>query len=120
MNVQLLNEFATIPCRGSEQAAGFDIAATEGCVVPAGANAVIGMGIAIQTPVGTYGRIAPKSGLAAQKTIHVGAGVVDASLRGEVKVVLSNHGKDNFEVKIWGQNRSINSGENLNSTMHQS
>merc|ERR1712172_87216 len=48
--------------------------------------------------MGTYARIAPRSGLAAKRMLHVGAGVVDADYRGEVGVVLFNHGPEAFEV----------------------
>merc|ERR1719401_748897 len=49
-------------------------------------------------PWGTYARIAPRSGLAAKRMIHTGAGVVDFDYRGEVGVVLFNHGTDDFVV----------------------
>lgn len=50
-------------------------------------------GLQIKCPVGTYGRIAPRSGLAWKSHIDVGAGVVDADYRGDVGVVLFNHNK---------------------------
>jgi dUTP pyrophosphatase len=45
------------------------------------------------------GRIAPRSGLAAKHSIQTGAGVIDADYRGQVKVLLFNHGENDFEVK---------------------
>ena len=48
--------------------------------------------------VGNYGRIAPRSGLAAKHMIDVGAGVIDSDYRGEVKVLLFNLGEKDFEV----------------------
>jgi len=50
------------------------------------------IGLAVAVPEGTYGRIAPRSGLAT-KSITVDEGVIDADYRGEVKVLLVNHGK---------------------------
>jgi len=47
----------------------------------------------------TDGRIAPRSGLAAKHSIQTGAGVIDADYRGQVKVLLFNHGENDFEVK---------------------
>ena len=41
-------------------------------------------------PAGNYGRIAPRSGLAAKNMIDVGAGVIDSDYRGEIKVLLFN------------------------------
>jgi dUTP pyrophosphatase len=48
---------------------------------------------------GTDGRIAPRSGLASKHMIDTGAGVIDADYRGQVKVLLFNHGEKDFEVK---------------------
>uniref|UniRef100_A0A8C0D690 Deoxyuridine 5'-triphosphate nucleotidohydrolase n=1 Tax=Balaenoptera musculus TaxID=9771 RepID=A0A8C0D690_BALMU len=50
-------------------------------------------------PSGCYGRVAPRSGLAAKHFIDVGAGVIDEDYRGNVGVVLFNFGKEKFEVK---------------------
>ena len=45
----------------------------------------------------TDGRIAPRSGLASKNFIDTGAGVIDADYRGQVKVLLFNHGEKDFE-----------------------
>lgn len=50
-------------------------------------------------PEGTYGRIAPRSGLASKHFIDTGAGVIDSDYRGEVKVLLFNHASDDFPIK---------------------
>jgi dUTP pyrophosphatase len=50
-------------------------------------------------PVNRYGRIAPRSGLAVKYGIDVLAGVVDSDYRGEILVVLINHGKSPFKVE---------------------
>lgn len=55
-------------------------------------------GLSIACPTGTYGRVAPRSGLAVKKFIDVGAGVIDADYRGEVGVVLFNFGVEDFFV----------------------
>ena len=54
-------------------------------------------GIKIKLPAGTYGRIAPRSGLSL-KGIDVAAGVVDRDFRGEVKVVLVNNRSTSFTI----------------------
>jgi dUTP pyrophosphatase len=51
-------------------------------------------GIAIKVPPGTYGRIAPRSGITVKHNVHVGAGVIDSDYTGEIKVVLCNNGKN--------------------------
>lgn len=48
---------------------------------------------------GTDGRIAPRSGLASKHFIDTGAGVIDADYRGQVKVLLFNHGEAEYKVK---------------------
>ena len=97
--VKKLRNNATVPKRGSEDAAGYDIASAEDTVVPAKGKAVIKTGISIAIPEGCYGRIAPRSGLTVKKFIDVGAGVIDADYRGEIGVVLFNHSEEDFEVK---------------------
>lgn len=49
-------------------------------------------------PTNTYARIAPRSGLAWKNSINVGAGVIDEDYRGEVGVVLFNHGPEDFKI----------------------
>ena len=90
--VKCLTENATMPRKGSDNAAGHDIACAEGGEVPANGKAIVSTDLAIAVPKGTYGRIAPRSGLAAKHHIQVGAGVIDHDYRGHVKVVLFNHG----------------------------
>lgn len=95
-----LSQFATIPKRGSIGAAGYDLSSAENTVVPARGKAIVKTDISIACPPGTYGRIAPRSGLAVKHFIDVGAGVIDEDYRGNVGVVLFNHSDQNFNVKI--------------------
>ena len=88
-----------IPRRGTEDAAGYDIASAEETVVPAKGKTVVKTGISITVPDGCYGRLAPRAGLAVKKYIDVGAGVIDADCRGEIGVVLFNHSEQNFQIK---------------------
>jgi len=91
LKVKRINADAKLPTRGSEGAAGYDLQSVESCVILPSKRAVVATGISIELPIGVYGRIAPRSGLAVKNGIQVGAGVVDADYRGEVKVVLFNH-----------------------------
>jgi len=54
----------------------------------------------MKIPTSHYGRIAPRSGLAVKNFIDVGAGVIDADYRGEVKVLLFNFSETDFEIKV--------------------
>ncbi|XP_064931977.1 deoxyuridine 5'-triphosphate nucleotidohydrolase, mitochondrial isoform X2 [Columba livia] len=94
-----LSENAFAPSKGSARAAGYDLYSAYDCVIPPMEKAVVKTDIQIALPAGCYGRVAPRSGLAAKHFIDVGAGVIDEDYRGNVGVVLFNFGKDTFEVK---------------------
>lgn len=68
-------------------------------VVPARGKELVKTDIQIEVPFGTYGRVAPRSGLAWKNFIDVGAGVIDQDYRGNVGVILFNHSDTDFEVK---------------------
>ena len=89
---------ARIPTKESPRAAGHDLYAQKAKIIPARGQAIIGTGIAIGLPLGTYGRIAPRSGLAAKHALAINAGVIDADYAGEVKVILVNLSDQDYEV----------------------
>jgi deoxyuridine 5'-triphosphate nucleotidohydrolase len=99
LQVKKLRPEAVLPTRGSEWSAGYDLSSAEAKTIAPGARAVVKTALSIACPAGTYGRIAPRSGLAVKKGIDVGAGVVDADYRGEVGVVLFNLGQEDFEIQ---------------------
>jgi len=88
-----------MPVRSTEHAAGFDLFASHDCLVPARRKALIKTDIAICIPIGTYARVAPRSGLAWKSSIDTGAGVIDYDYRGNVGVILFNHSDDDFRVE---------------------
>lgn len=94
-----LTEHAFEMTKGSGQAAGFDLKSAYDGVVPARGKALIKTDIQIELPFGTYGRIAPRSGLTLKNSIDVGAGVIDRDYRGNVGVILFNHSDVDFIVK---------------------
>ena len=96
--IKLIAPSAKCPIRGSAEAAGYDLFASDSVTINKQSCAKIPLGIAFRVPLGTYGRIAPRSGLGS-KFIGVGAGVVDRDYRGEVKVILYNHSDNDYEVK---------------------
>lgn len=99
LQVVRLTESSKLPSRGSAMAAGYDLYASEGVAIKARSRALVPTGIAVAVPVGTYGRIAPRSGLAIKHGIDVGAGVVDADYTGEVRVVIFNHDDGDYTIK---------------------
>ncbi|GBG32098.1 Deoxyuridine 5'-triphosphate nucleotidohydrolase [Hondaea fermentalgiana] len=98
--VSKLSEKATVPTRGSAEAAGLDLYAAHDAVIPAAGKGLVKTDLAMQVPLGTYGRVAPRSGLAWKKHVDVGAGVIDRDYRGNVGVVLFNHAQEDLEVKV--------------------
>ena len=94
------NVNARLPSRGTEGAAGYDLAAAQSAVVPARGKCLVQTGLAISLPPGCYGRIAPRSGLAIKKFIDIGAGVIDCDYRGELGVILFNFGEKDFIVNM--------------------
>jgi len=76
--------------RGSANAAGYDLRATESGLISPQSRSVIKTGIYLEIPSGFYGRIAPRSGLAVKSGINVLAGIIDSDYRGEILVALHN------------------------------
>jgi dUTP pyrophosphatase len=92
-----------LPAYATAQSAGLDLmAAVEGEIVLApGARHLIPTGLAIALPAGFEAQVRPRSGLALKHGITVlnSPGTIDADYRGEVKVLLINHGAEPFALK---------------------
>ena len=88
-----------MPTKGSARAAGHDLYASEGTEILAGGQVMVGIGVAIQLPHNTYGRIAPRSGLAVKHGLATNADVIDSDYRAGVKVVLVNQGNQPYRVE---------------------
>lgn len=94
-----LSDNAYTPTRGSQYAAGYDLYSAYDYIIPPKGKLLCMTDLVIAVPQGSYGRIAPRSGLAVKNFIDVGAGVVDQDYRGNVGVVLFNFGDEDFHVK---------------------
>ena len=93
LKIEKLEIDAIVPTLGSEGAAGFDLylSGRGNIVIYPGKQATIPTGIALDIPKGKVGIIKPRSSLALHG-IDVLGGVIDSDYRGEVKVILINHG----------------------------
>lgn len=113
---------AFTPTKGTVLSAGFDLHTPDAFCIPGkniyliymfhvlnnvitfiflligGTSSLISLGIGVQVPFGSYGRLAPRSSLSLQG-IDVGAGVIDADYRSELKVLLINRGKINYYAR---------------------
>jgi dUTP pyrophosphatase len=99
LQVKRLSEHAQLPVRNSAHAAGYDLFAAADMVVAAEGKALIPTDLIIAVPLGTYGRIAPRSGLAWKHHLHTGAGVIDADYRGPVQILILNLAKQDYYIK---------------------
>lgn len=94
-----------LPKAQSAHAAGVDLCAALGAdetvSIKSGARATIPCGFAMALPVGYEAQVRPRSGLAANHGVSVlnAPGTIDADYRGEVKVILINHGDADFVVR---------------------
>jgi len=88
----------SLPEYSSEGAAGADLRASERTTIPPGGRAAVATALRLQIPPGHVGLVWPRSGLAVRHGIDTLAGVIDSDYRGEVRVVLVNHGEEPFHV----------------------
>ena len=91
---------ARVPTRGSTHAAGYDLHSAEAKTMPARGRSLVNTDLSVAVPPGTYGRIAPHSGLATKFSLDAGAGVVDSDYRGLVYILLINHSDQDFLVNV--------------------
>jgi len=91
---------AQAPKKAHEDDAGFDLYSCEELLLKSGEYAAVATGISIELPRGTEGQVRPRSGLAAKHGVTVlnAPGTIDAGYRGEVKCILINHGKEDFQI----------------------
>lgn len=101
LKIKKIHKDAQMPYRANEGDAGLDLFSIEEIVIKAQETALIGTGIQMELPVGTEAQVRPRSGLALKHAITVlnSPGTIDEGYRGEVKVILINHGKEDFIVE---------------------
>ena len=100
--VERLSEVATSFTYAYPTDAGADLRASADVVILPGSWAMIPTGIKIAIPEGYVGLVHPRSGLAAKFGVTVlnAPGTIDSGYRGEVQVILINHGKQPYEILV--------------------
>jgi dUTP pyrophosphatase len=93
-----LDARAVLPTRGSAHAAGMDVCSIEDLRIGPKERVMARTGLAVAIPPGFYGRVAPRSGLAAKSGLDVLAGVIDSDYRGEVCCLLYNTSDEEIEL----------------------
>lgn len=86
--------------RGTSGSAGYDVHSNIVTVINPGEHKAISTDVYTEFPEDTVCFIKPRSGLAFKHAINVLAGVVDSDYRGEIKIILINHGSTPFHVKV--------------------
>ena len=98
-----LNDLAKIPTRGSKFSAGYDLyaATDEDIQIPPHSTVKIGTGLVMELPVGWFGAIFARSGIATKRGLRPAncVGVVDADFRNEVLVALHNDTSETMTVQ---------------------
>lgn len=89
-----------LPAYATDGAAGMDVLAAEDAVLAAGARHAVATGLAVAIPHGFEIQVRPRSGLALKHGITVPntPGTIDSDYRGELKVIVINHGATAFAI----------------------
>lgn len=101
IQIMKLDPDAVLPSKAHPTDAGYDLYAAEAVTVQPGGSALVGTGIAMALPAATEAQVRPRSGIALkhQVTVLNSPGTIDADYRGEVKVILINHGRLPFQIE---------------------
>jgi dUTP pyrophosphatase len=103
MKINIINRSQhALPAYESSSSAGMDLRAdvNETIILKPGMRNLIPTGLYIELPAGYEAQVRPRSGLAAKHGVTVlnSPGTVDADYRGEIKVILINHGQEDFPI----------------------
>ena len=100
LRIRRLNPDAIIPAYAHPGDAGLDLHACEDVALDPGVACLVPTGVALELPEATEAQVRPRSGLALKHSVTVlnTPGTIDEGYRGEVGVVLINHGSSTFQV----------------------
>jgi dUTP pyrophosphatase len=101
LKVKRLSPSAMMPAYAHPGDAGLDLYSAVSASIDPGESKLIGTGIAIELPPNTEGSVRPRSGLALKHAVTVlnAPGTIDLGYRGEIGVILINHGRARFDVQ---------------------
>jgi dUTP pyrophosphatase len=101
LKIKLINEDAILPIQANPGDAGLDLFAAEEKLIKSGDAELISTGIILELPKGTEAQVRPRSGLALKHSVTVlnSPGTIDEGYRGEIKIILINHGKEDFKIE---------------------
>ncbi|MHC1721164.1 MAG: dUTP diphosphatase [Clostridiaceae bacterium] len=101
LKIRKISEDAVIPQYAHKGDAGMDLYSIEEKTINPGETVLIRTGIQIELPENTEAQIRPRSGLALKHSITVlnSPGTIDEGYRGEICIILINHGKESFKIE---------------------
>jgi dUTP pyrophosphatase len=101
LEVELLHPAASLPARGRDGDAGYDLRTLDGFELAPGSRRTVSTGIALALPPGIAGLVLPRSGLASRQGVTTlnSPGLIDPNYRGEIKVVLHNTGAEPYTAR---------------------
>jgi len=100
MKIKIVTETGNVPSYETKGSSGMDLRAKENYVLEPNARCLVKTGLFIELPKGCEGQIRGRSGLALKNgiTLANGVGTVDSDYRGEIQVILINHGTETFVI----------------------
>jgi dUTP pyrophosphatase len=101
VKIQRLVPEAKLPEYAHPGDAGADLASVVDCTIAPGQWLAVPTGLSAEIPIGYELQVRPRSGLAFKKGVTVlnAPGTIDAGYRGEIKVILINHGPESFTIQ---------------------
>ncbi len=101
IKIKRIHEDAILPSYAHEGDAGLDLCSVDDTSIEPGVTKLIHTGLVMELPKGTEAQVRPRSGLALKHSITVlnTPGTIDCGYRGEIGIILINHGKQVFSVQ---------------------
>jgi dUTP pyrophosphatase len=103
IGIKRLHPDAVLPryAHGPEEDAGMDLHAVEAATLAPGIPAAVPTGLAIELPPGYEAQVRPRSGLALKHAITIpnAPATIDPGYRGEIRVILLNAGRDEYQIQ---------------------
>jgi dUTP pyrophosphatase len=104
IKIKRISEHAALPeyAHGPNEDAGMDLRAVEHVTLVPGTPHAVATGLTIELPPGYEAQVRPRSGMALKHAITMpnAPATIDPGYRGEIKVILLNLGRDNYEIKV--------------------
>ena len=101
ITIRIKSISGNVPKYETNGSAGVDLSSNEDCILLPNETKAVSTGLFLEIPEGYEAQIRPRSGLALKHSITIlnSPGTIDSDYRGEIKVIITNLGKESFEIK---------------------